>query len=216
MRIICISDTHGHYPVLPEGDVLVHTGDYSPGRGSAEDTLNFYQWFGSQPHQHKLCVPGNHDIYDEASSNIHMQNIAANHGVLRLNDTSAIIDGVHFYGSPWSPSYGCGWAYNLPRNGLELKVKWGSIPSDTNVLLTHSPPHSVLDLTVRLESAGCEMLRRRVFGLPNLKLHVFGHIHESYGLSIKQLTGGWYTTFVNAALCDRRCKLQNDPIVVDL
>ena len=210
MRIVCISDTHGHFPSLPEGDVLVHTGDYSSGRGSPEETLAFYRWIGSQPFDRVFTVPGNHDLKEETMPNWCAE-VARNNMVSRLVDQAWHFNGINFYGSPWQPSFGHGWAFNLPRYGGELRDKWKAIPDSTDVLLTHGPLFSVLDLTRRLDNAGCKDLGYRVQELAQLKLHVFGHIHESYGETIIGKTH-----FVNASSCDLRHKLVNLPIVIDL
>ena len=43
------------------------------------------------------------------------------------------------------------------------------------------------------------------------KLHIFGHIHEQYGiLSLNE------TTFINASICNLRYKPDNKPIVIEL
>lgn len=47
--------------------------------------------------------------------------------------------------------------------------------------MTHGPPFGIGDDTGS-GHAGCEDLLRRVSQLPNLKLHIFGHIHESPGV----------------------------------
>ncbi len=49
--------------------------------------------------------------------------------------------GTRFYGSPWTPELE-GWAYYLPDGDLESR--WASIPDNTRVLITHTPPYSVL------------------------------------------------------------------------
>ena len=43
------------------------------------------------------------------------------------------------------------------------------------------------------------------------RLHVFGHIHEGYGVVEKP-----GTTYVNASICDSRYAPSNRPIVIDL
>lgn len=43
------------------------------------------------------------------------------------------------------------------------------------------------------------------------KYHVFGHIHEGYGIS-----SDGETTFVNASTCDIKYKPNNAPIVFDI
>ena len=62
MRFVMLSDTHGEGVDIPEGDVLIYAGDWSPGRGDLEDTHKFAQWIGDQPHTHILVIPGNHDF----------------------------------------------------------------------------------------------------------------------------------------------------------
>ena len=66
------------------------------------------------------------------------------------------------------------------------------------------------DLTVSNNRAGCAELLTAVMDRVRPKFHVFGHIHEAYGM--------WRnkdTTFINAATCDRGYKLVHDPVVFD-
>ncbi|KAJ7089217.1 hypothetical protein B0H15DRAFT_279689 [Mycena belliarum] len=53
-------------------------------------------------------------------------------------------------------------------------------PSPTDILLTHGPPHGVLDRTTKATLAGCPALAARLAAL-RPRLHVFGHIHEARG-----------------------------------
>ena len=55
IRVVCISDTHMKHEKLqiPDGDILVHTGDFSS-LGRWDDIKRFVDWFASQPHQHKI------------------------------------------------------------------------------------------------------------------------------------------------------------------
>jgi Icc-related predicted phosphoesterase len=62
------------------------------------------------------------------------------------------------------------------------------------------------------ERVGCNDLLARVKQLPNLKLHVFGHIHESYG--VEELEGG--PMFVNASSCTLSYNPTSKPIVVEI
>ena len=63
---------------------------------------------------------------------------------------------------------------------------YARIPSDTEILLTHTPPYEVLDKTRRGKNAGCDVLAARLEQLPACRLHVFGHIHEAHGASIEE------------------------------
>jgi 3',5'-cyclic AMP phosphodiesterase CpdA len=94
---------------------------------------------------------------------------------------AAEVPPVKIYGSPWQPEF-FDWAFNLPRGPL-LAEKWNAIPNDTDILITHGPPHKILDLTEGDKlHVGCEELRK-LFDSGSIKprLHVFGHIHETYG-----------------------------------
>jgi hypothetical protein len=63
IRIVCISDTHakhGRMLPLPEGDVLIHGGDFT-NTGSRRDTEDFVMWMDAQPFKYKVFIAGNHD-----------------------------------------------------------------------------------------------------------------------------------------------------------
>ena len=62
MKIVCLSDTHHNYDMeVPEGDVLVHAGDFSS-FGQSIEISQFARWLKEQPHKHKLFIWGNHEI----------------------------------------------------------------------------------------------------------------------------------------------------------
>jgi Icc-related predicted phosphoesterase len=208
MRIVCISDTHDLHPVLrvPDGDLLIHAGD-ATAHGTEEQIKDFCDWFRSQPHRHKIFVAGNHDWLFETDPDKARHMIG---GFTYLEDSAVEVEGLLFYGSPWTIRY-YEWAFMLER-GAELAVKWRHIPDNTDVLITHSPPKGILDRNTRGESAGCGDLLKRVRKITP-KLHVFGHMHPSNGI---QTIGE--TVFVNAAIAgDGREYLQaGEPIVVDI
>jgi Icc-related predicted phosphoesterase len=209
MKIVCVSDTHlqvGNKFKIPDGDVLIHAGDATP-NGRLEHTAQFADWLSRQPHKHKLFVAGNHDYAFQVQRGYAVQLIEAA-GARYLEDSGVIIDGRLFWGSPWQPEF-MNWAFNLPR-GPELKRHWDLIPEGTDVLITHSPPLGILDMTDRGEYVGCEDLRDAVQRV-RPKLHVFGHIHESHGQERRD-----DTLFVNAAICDSRYRPGNKPQVIEL
>ena len=66
MRLVLISDTHTHHSELavPDGDILIHAGDYGLARsraGRLKEKASFEEWLGRLPHEHKVFVQGNHD-----------------------------------------------------------------------------------------------------------------------------------------------------------
>lgn len=86
------------------------------------------------------------------------------------------------------------------------------ITINNNILITHGPMRGCLDLTDRGESVGCSLLRDKIFDLKNIKLHVFGHIHEAYGRV--DIPDG--PTLVNASLLDLSYIMNNTPIIVEI
>jgi Icc-related predicted phosphoesterase len=217
VRIVCISDTHlvhedrgvafEHFKI-PDGDILVHSGD-ATFDGSVEEIDRFASWFRTLPHKHKVFVAGNHDRgFQDRPERARRQ---LPDGVIYLQDSGVEIMGLKFYGAPWQPEFQ-DWAFNLPR-GEKLRAKWSLIPNEVDVLVTHGPPHGVLDLTWNGEHVGCEELHKVVFNRVEPRLHIFGHIHHSGGS--KRKIGK--TTFVNAAILNDACKWDDrSAITVDL
>lgn len=116
---------------------------------------------------------------------------------------------VSFIFSPYQPEF-CDWAFNVPANSARIRQIWSKIPNDVDVLLTHGPPAKILDRTYDGVNAGCQPLLERIKQIKP-RLHVFGHIHEAYGLEEQNST-----IFVNASTCSLRYKPTQPPITVDL
>lgn len=214
-RIVCISDTHNRHDevFVPEGDILIHAGDATI-RGTEQEAENFLSWFSALPHKHKIFVAGNHDWLYEVS-NKRARFLTANFNINYLQDSAIEIENLKIYGSPWQPRF-FDWAFNLNR-GAEIAEKWKLIPEDIDILITHGPPHGILDEVSRrywIENTGCEELRKKIeeiSTLGKLKLHIFGHIHCGYGTA-----ENFGVKFINAANCDEEYNPSQLPIVVDL
>jgi len=211
MRLVLISDTHNFHDritPLPDGDLLIHAGDLTE-RGTFPELAECFDWFGQQPHRYKVLIAGNHDFGLERQPEACERLIPP--GVSYLRDSGVEAGGLRIWGAPWQPTT-AEWAFHL-RRGPEIARRWALIPLDTQVLVTHGPPQGVLDLVrgPAREHAGCEALLARLAELPALRLHVFGHIHESHG---RVETNG--LTSVNASICDADYVPRNPPVVVDL
>jgi hypothetical protein len=113
--------------------------------------------------------------------------------------------------SPWQPVF-CDWGFNLPRGEACLE-KWQPIPAGVDLLVTHGPPLGHGDRCRGGNRAGCGNLLEEIEGRIRPKLHVFGHIHEDYGVS----TNGT-TVFANASNCNIRYDRHNlnAPLVFDV
>lgn len=207
MKLVCISDLHGQIKNIdiPDGDVLIIAGDICKGSTIAElKSLNIY--LGSLPHRHKILIAGNHDFGMEKLGKWAVAKLFTH--AHYLEDAGITIDGVHFWGSPWQPVF-FDWAFNLPR-GEPLAEKWARIPDHTDVLITHGPPYTILDTTRQGQPVGCADLLAAVQRIKP-RLHVFGHIHESYGQ--QEIDG---IRFVNASILDVGYKAVNLPVIIEL
>ena len=208
MKVIAISDTHGqHRKVsLPAGDLIIHAGDLTP-RGRYEEVIDFLDWFSQLDYTYKIFIAGNHDFYFENYPRETISSLIPQN-VIYLNDSGVEINGVHIWGSPIQPWF-YDWAFNR-RRGAEIAEHWGLIPVNTDLLITHGPPLGILDKTVNGASVGCQDLLSAINDL-NLKFHIFGHIHESYG----QL-GVPGRKYMNASLLDENYRMKNMPIEFEI
>lgn len=212
MKVVAISDTHGLHRasqfrpgiVVPDGDVLVHAGDST--HGKKDQFLDVLAWMADQKPKHKIIIPGNHDEWIEVCPE-EAKRAAKQFGVNLLIDEELTIGGVKFYGSPWTPKF-YNWSYMIPRGGLT--PLWRLIPWDTNILVTHGPPYGHGDLAPGNRHVGCLELLEKILELKNLRAHVFGHIHEGYGVTHSDVIEG--VAFVNAASCNGSYDL-NPPVV---
>lgn len=209
MRFVALSDTHGfhHQLKIPDGDVLLFAGDMC-GPGNLREVENFGDWLRTLPHTLKIVIAGNHDWPFERDLKSAREALGSD--IIYLQDESYSVDSHKIYGSPWQPEFG-NWAFNLPR-GSALQEVWAKIPDDTDILLTHGPPYGKLDRTYDRRQVGCDHLRGRLTELPQLKAHLFGHIHESYG---KLDQAG--CLYLNGSICDISQRFAiNLPWVFDL
>ena len=208
MRFVAISDTHCRHRELqlPKGDVLLHAGDISY-RGKKEEVVDFLSWMGAQDFTYKIFIAGNHDFYLEKARPRDLEELIPKN-IIYLNDSSTSIQNISIWGSPITPWF-YNWAFNRHR-GVSIRKHWEKIPAGTEILMTHGPVFGFLDQVINERHAGCQDLLRHVLTLKP-KVHVCGHIHESYGhltrSSIK---------FINACQVNEQYELVNKPIVFDL
>lgn len=201
-----LSDTHTHHEDFEcsGGDILIHAGDVSA-RGRPGEIYNFIEWFSRQPYQYKIFIPGNHDLGLEDNFD-YWKKDCDDRGIILLNDsgiTAKVKDQeIKIWGSPVQPWFH-NWAFNRSRTQQYataehpwIKPHWDMIPNDTEILITHGPPYKILDQT-NSGHVGCEELVKRI-PQTDIKLHVFGHIHEAAGF---QYIGD--KTYVNAARLNR-------------
>lgn len=246
IRIVAMSDTHAltrHLKFdVPDGDIFIHAGDFSA-CGEINEIVEFNEWLGELPHQHKIVISGNHELsldptfthpltahscghrskqslfdeipllghekekLEEVVNTKNVKNALTN--CTYLEDSGVELYGIKFWGTPWQPEF-CRWAFNLKR-GQEILQKWNLIPSDTDILITHTPPVGFNDLCFDGVRAGCVELLTTIQKRVKPKYNIFGHVHESYGLS-----SDGKVVYINASTCNIEYLPNNPPIVFDI
>lgn len=179
MLIALLSDTHSLHAELsiPPVDLLIHTGDFTR-RGSRKECLTFLDWFAVQPAKQRVLIAGNHDFWAAEEPNSFRQE-ASQRNIHYLENEEITLLGLRIWGSPVTP-YFRGLAFNEHR-GAPIRAYWDRIPTGLDLLLTHGPPHGILDRTFWGMNVGCEELRTIVLErAPHF--HIFGHIHEDTGV----------------------------------
>lgn len=115
---------------------------------------------------------------------------------------------ITLYASAYTPEF-CGWsfAYELWEDRYNSSAAANPMPtfdSDTplehsqknvDIVVTHGPPHTILDKTTRNENVGCPHLLTAVSRCRPL-LHCFGHIHEGWGAVRKS----WSSSIDNSTI----------------
>ncbi|KAL4896597.1 Metallo-dependent phosphatase-like protein [Aspergillus ambiguus] len=208
-RFVCVSDTHAYTPSeagfrLPPGDVLIHAGDLTT-RGSLSELQKTLQWIIAADYEVKIVISGNHDITldprcspDNSKKALEeapkcMEAIASSSSILFLRHESALVRLTRpggpntvftVFGSPYSPSRSHGTTSTWTAFGYESEAApalWQLIPLDVDIVVTHTPPHSLCDRrTTTVGPEGCPALRQRLARVRPL-LAVCGHVHESRG-----------------------------------
>lgn len=173
MKIVTISDTHAMELALdglvPEGDVLIHAGDYAGGAGIKSGRGNkngkkrsraLDQWLATLAHPVKLVVRGNHDPLMpefECSGALHFHD--SGEVTLEKYDDSSVIS-VRRSEAEHRPIFS---SSSSSSKRLRLGISpYGSraVPQACDILVSHSPPRGVLDATLskRKDSQGLPLV----------------------------------------------------------
>lgn len=188
MRILAVSDLHGHLPgKIPECDLLLLGGDYTDHqKGFIE---RFRRWLKDLPCK-VIGIAGNHDfeLLDEE--------LARGLPWTYLFDSEASHEGIRIYGTPWTPKF-YDWAFM--KDEEDLKPTFQKIPEGINILLSHGPAFQRLDKTYYDESPGSKNLLDRIEQVAP-KVVICGHIHEARGAMEVGGTKYYNVSYVNAGL----------------
>jgi len=212
MKIVATSDIHGKLPEfisLPDykqltGDVLIIAGDLTANYKNdfigqaAFINGRFERWTGEMKNyfNHIIVIAGNHDaVWERAPELIYDSN-----NYIYLKDSSVTLDGVKFWGTPWTKPF-FDWGFNAQDDKRQLI--FDQIPEDVDVIISHGPPRfGTLDLVNNVynnfkdEFTGDELLNELIERVKP-KLFFCGHIHEGYGKTQLAMTTIYNCSYVD-------------------
>lgn len=207
-RFLVLSDTHGKAINLPseQVDVVIHCGDLTE-ESKLHEFKTTIQMLRQVNAPLKLAIPGNHDFtLDEPMFHTKLaeaklsstdptviQEYGRSGDARKLFEESESIilldEGTHrftlsngaslkVYASPYTPSTNdWGFQYDPQQDHV-----W-NLGKDVNVVITHGPPHGILDQVVGNTRAGSASLFKAI-AQSRPQMHAFGHIHGGWGAKL--------------------------------
>jgi Icc-related predicted phosphoesterase len=197
MKLYHFSDTHGLHGWLeyPQDiDIAIFSGDESNSRDpytNEQECLNFLEWYSTAfKAKHKVFVAGNHST--AIAKGLITRKQIEKKGIIYLENSSCEIEGAKIWGSPITPTFG-DWSFMRSRD--KLNKLWQEIPEDTDIVVVHGPPKTILDSSYDrnnvLEFCGCSALLKRMLSIQP-RFMMFGHIHNN-----KEIINAGTKTLVN-------------------
>jgi Icc-related predicted phosphoesterase len=231
MRIVALSDQHGHLPEIPSCDLLIVAGDVCPDRFgpflAMRDPDHQKAWFdrivrpwlANAPATYKIVTWGNHDWCGQLCSFRGDSPAEAS-----LTDVQILVDDVtrvpsagktgqevSVWATPWSNQF-MRWAF-MKQPG-ELAAVYAQIPEGIDIVVSHQPPYGYGDRAFDVGSEPTERLgsRELLNALDRVrpKLVICGHIHGGHGRT--EYHG---IPIFNVSVVDERYQLVHAPTVID-
>lgn len=206
LRVLHISDTHGHFPQLyGRFDVVVHSGDFFPnsqycGNNNQLEMAFQMDWLKQKAQTVKewlrghpfLFTMGNHDFLHADIVTMVLGQEAGLTNVRCLHDRVVDHQGVKFYGFPYVPTISGSWNYE--RDIPEMQQETDKMVSVLNqekvdVLVCHCPPYQMLDLTIGNQLIGNTVMNNALdYQIEKEKMpthYLCGHCHEAHGMAMR-------------------------------
>jgi Icc-related predicted phosphoesterase len=176
MRLLAFSDLHHSrrraealVAASAEADLVIGAGDFCNGRQNLPEAMNLLAGLSAP----MIAVPGNAESIDELQDAAHAGTTVLHGGVTEARGLT--IAGIG-YAIPVTP-FGA-WSCDLTEAEAEALLA-GIAQAD--ILITHSPPKGVADVTSQGLSVGSTAVAACIERLqPALVL--CGHIHDSWGI----------------------------------
>ena len=216
-----MSDFHGVFPLIPkiegEYDFICVSGDNAPHFKQNWDYNDYFErmlntkkeaedqkkWIKNEmiPFLSKIScknspivINGNHDFgdYTDLFENYTFQ-----------DPKNITLDGIKFGLLPGMVKTSGFWSDEITEDEFDRRIH--ELDSDTQILISHSPPKAVLDMD-NGNRWGSDSIYKSIFGLSgmtpyfsSLRCHFFGHVHDSENSRIEHEIDDRKVIFINAA-----------------
>lgn len=203
-----MSDIHGRIPKLPKAitasavDLFIDCGDTSPHFNKNWSWNDYFQrmvneqaeaadqqiWLRDKyapwiqetvKPKHVLRLNGNHDFGNAEGLFEHY---------LFQGSKTITVDGIKIGMMTGMGELAGEWFDEIPETEFQRRIE--GIDRDIQILVTHMPPHGILDLAYDSRRIGSRALTQAIFGsalknespyFTHLTHHFFGHAHEARG-----------------------------------
>lgn len=220
VRFVSVSDTHRKhsYVYMPEGDVLLHNGDFSGNYNRKQNLYAHLQSFCawliemSKKYRDVVFIAGNHDTqldesFDHRKTDVRNELVRRSRALVASlppnvhyleNSATVVFGGIRVFGSPVTPCRLEAMGSHYLSAAFETKIAdrrrlFGAL-AEAEILMTHGPPESS-----KLSAFGDRTLAHAVRKMRTPPLvHCFGHDHDYPGVQQVQ-AGGRIVTRVNTA-----------------
>jgi len=153
-----------------DADLVIGAGDFCNKRKGLDEAMALLGGITAP----MVVVPGNAESAEELTT-------AAHSGTTVLHGTATEIAGLRIfglgYGVPVTP-FGA-WSCDLSEDEADALL---NTCDACDILISHSPPKGIADVTSEGESVGSTAVRAAIERLAP-KLVLCGHIHDSWGVS---------------------------------
>lgn len=231
MKIVALSDQHGHLPEISPCDLLIVAGDVCPDFGEpGAETNAMHQrrwfeatarpWLAAAPASHKVLTWGNHDWCGQAFGDAGETPTGSSTAPLQIlvdartsvPATAAAGRALSVWATPWSRQY-MNWAFM--KSSAELALIYAAIPDHIDILVSHQPPYGYGDGPVDAGADHREHLgsHELLAAIDRIKprLVICGHIHSGYG----HFEHG-PTTIYNVSVVNDQYRLVRPATVIDI
>lgn len=227
IKIAATSDIHGLSVIrrggterileaISKADLLTISGDIFPSyeRGpfkQIEDLRGHLIPFFKKIKKPVVFTLGNHDYLDPKEIQREIHDAGLNN-VFVLVDEAVCIEGVSFFGTPWTLPF-LDWNYNANEEEIEQYLKRAP-ETEIDVFLSHGPPYgfgdriediSINDWSHKGSNSILEFIKER-----KPKWSLFGHIHSGDHQVIELEPG---VSLANVSIMNERYEPVSDPLI---